>query len=1056
MKIVHISDIHIRNYKYYNDFDQTFDNLFKSLSVEKPDLIVCCGDVFNTKNYISGEAISLAKKFFQGLALIAPVKSILGNHDLNVNNLHRLSPVLPICEMIDGIELYLDSGLYNYDSGDIPLTFVVYSLVDTEKFVFDKIKLDPSRINIGLGHFCLGGSVNSSGFMFKNDSSVLSNENMSSFKWLDYIMLGDIHQQQFMDVEKRSAYAGSLLQNNHGESSEKGYLVWDITSKDKFDVRFVEVDSPLKFYTVEISSAIRLPKSFNPPIGSRIRMSITNSDLSFSDISGLKTRIISKFKPKDIREVYGTSIGGVSGFNIDDLKIEIENVRNSHVQSSLIREYFKDRTDISKEYLNDAININMELDTQIAVDSVVRNVIWNFEVFEFDNYFNYGEGNKIDFSKLKDKIVLIGGPNACGKSAINSSLVHTIFNTTKRNITRNYDYINSRKDAASGVLELSLGDRRYFIRRDITKLKDSKLSKTELDFYCIDSNGKRYNLNGEQRFDTEKNIRSIFGTSDDLFISSLSSQGDITSFIEKGATARKETLMKFLDLYFFEEKYNLVMDQSKNIRVRLKEYEEVDFDDYIDEYEVLVEELNSKLEQADKKLNDSKKIYLELEREKSNLLSSLKNVDIIDIDRLREKIKTIQDDICKIKEDIKEKKKDLTQLKKKVIEIDIMFGKYNVEEISLRNLNNYKLKSERQKLLEKVSSQNKFVEQLKKSSNVLDMVTCEGKGKFSQCPLISEATKAKEKIPTIESEIKSVQEEIKNIDKLLSKDKKDNIEKALEKINLIVEKKKLSENNISVNEIFIAKKNNELIIRLGTLKDLLREEDKHKAFIEQEEKNKYSATRLKLVEKNIADIKVILENLSDDISNINKGIGSNVTLMNEWINKKAEYENLSKKYNVYNMLLECFGKRGIPHKIITDKLPLINATINSLLDDVVTFRVELSHDDSNSIEVNLSYPDSEPRPLSIASGMEKMISSLAIRAGLCLISNLPRSSILIVDEGFSDLDMDHIQDVEGMLQKLKKYFFSIIIITHIDHLKDVAEMVIDISLDEDHNAHVNV
>ena len=85
-----------------------------------------------------------------------------------------------------------------------------------------------------------------------------------------------------------------------------------------------------------------------------------------------------------------------------------------------------------------------------------------------------------------------------------------------------------------------------------------------------------------------------------------------------------------------------------------------------------------------------------------------------------------------------------------------------------------------------------------------------------------------------------------------------------------------------------------------------------------------------------------------------------------------------------------------------------------------------------------------------------MVSSLAIRAGLCLISNLPRSSTLIIDEGFSSLDHEFVAQIEGMLQKLKGFFSKIIVITHIEALKDVAEMVIDISSDENHNAHVIV
>jgi DNA repair exonuclease SbcCD ATPase subunit len=1055
MRIVHLSDLHIRNYKYFKEFDETLDNLFESLRNVNPDLILFLGDLFHTKNYISGEAISLAKKFLSGLAEIAPTKLILGNHDINANNIHRTSPVVPICEMIDNVEVYFNSGVYDYTDGDIPLTFVAYSLVDVEKFSLKKSHLNKKRVNIGLGHFCIGGSENSSGFVFTNNSSHLSDEHFESFEHLDYFMLGDIHQQQYLDDCNKVAFAGSLLQNNFGESTKKGFLVWDIYGKDKFNVHFEELDSPLRFYTVEIKNSKRLPKGFSPPIGSRIRISI-NENISFSDVAALKTRVISRFKPKDIREVYGTSIGGSYGFSIDDLKIELDNVRNSNVQSALIRGFFKDREDVPKDILNEAIKFNSELDSQIAVDSVVRNIVWDFNTFKFDNYFNYGEGNVIDFSKLSGKIVLIGGSNAVGKSGIGDSSIHTMFNTTKRNITKNYDYVNSRKTFANGRLELSLGDRRYFIERSIHKSKDTKTSRTDLSFSCIDSNGKKYNLNGEQRFDTEKNIRSVFGSSDDLFISSFSSQGDITSFVEKGSTARKEVLMKFLDLYFFEQKYDLVMERSKGIRARLKDNEEVDFDDYIDEYEVLAEELTDKLEFLELEYNNKTKASFALERERAELKASLEDIEVIDIEQVRKEIQSVLSNIALYKKELVDLEKELRTLNDSRNKILSLCEKVDIDEIKKRNTENNVAVEEKKDILGNIKHRESLLKQLKRSSNVLMSSSCEGKGKYAKCPLISEATKARDKIPEIERGIHLDNKRLDVVNKILKKNVDGGIVAKLDKVNLILEKRRNIEIKTSSTETLIANKKGELLKLSPIISGLIAEEEKYIHSVEQKEKNKASFQRLVIVENNLSEINVELKKSSEQISALNKDLGSKTTMMNEWIGKKNEYIELTKKYSMYNVLLECFGKSGIPHKILTDKLPIINATINSLLDDVVTFRVELSHDEGNSISVNLLYPDSVSRPLSIASGMEKMISSLAIRAGLCLISNLPRSSTFIIDEGFGALDKDRVIDLEEMLQKLKQHFVSIIIITHVSELKDIAETIIDISTDKDHNAYINV
>ena len=50
--------------------------------------------------------------------------------------------------------------------------------------------------------------------------------------------------------------------------------------------------------------------------------------------------------------------------------------------------------------------------------------------------------------------------------------------------------------------------------------------------------------NGEQRRDTDKNIRGIVGEYEDFILTALSVQGNNTGFIEKTQTERKELLSK--------------------------------------------------------------------------------------------------------------------------------------------------------------------------------------------------------------------------------------------------------------------------------------------------------------------------------------------------------------------------------------------------------------------------------------------------------------------------------------------------------------------------------
>ena len=55
------------------------------------------------------------------------------------------------------------------------------------------------------------------------------------------------------------------------------------------------------------------------------------------------------------------------------------------------------------------------------------------------------------------------------------------------------------------------------------------------------------------------------------------------------------------------------------------------------------------------------------------------------------------------------------------------------------------------------------------------------------------------------------------------------------------------------------------------------------------------------------------------------------------------------------------------------------------------------------MDIYINYGDSR-RIIELASGMEKMMAALAIRVALINISSLPKTSMLMIDEGFGSLD----------------------------------------------------
>ena len=73
------------------------------------------------------------------------------------------------------------------------------------------------------------------------------------------------------------------------------------------------------------------------------------------------------------------------------------------------------------------------------------------------------------------------------------------------------------------------------------------------------------------------------------------------------------------------------------------------------------------------------------------------------------------------------------------------------------------------------------------------------------------------------------------------------------------------------------------------------------------------------------------------------------------------------------------------------------------------------------------------------------MASLAIRVALINISSLPKTDLLVIDEGFGALDDTNIEACSRLLDSLKKWFKNIMIISHVDAVKDAVDNVLEIT-----------
>jgi DNA repair exonuclease SbcCD ATPase subunit len=129
---------------------------------------------------------------------------------------------------------------------------------------------------------------------------------------------------------------------------------------------------------------------------------------------------------------------------------------------------------------------------------------------------------------------------------------------------------------------------------------------------------------------------------------------------------------------------------------------------------------------------------------------------------------------------------------------------------------------------------------------------------------------------------------------------------------------------------------------------------------------------------------------------------------------------------------------------------MVENEVNNILTQVVDFEIVFEVDGKN-INTQIKYDDLNIWDLSLTSGMEKFISSLAIRAALINVSNLPRPNFIAIDEGFGALDSDNLNSVFMLFNYLKSKFDFVLIVSHVESMRDIVDQLIEIKVTDSYS-----
>jgi len=930
--------------------------------------------------------------------------------------------------------LYKKSGVYSFSPG---YNWCVFSCFDEDGWT--DVKPIPGDINIATFHGPVRGSVTETGWD-------IDEENITAdyFRDYDFCMLGDIHKQQFLgyrDGKPWIGYPGTPIQQNYAEELNHGYYLWEIKNSSDWSVVNRPLPNPKPFITIDwagsLDKTVKIAKSC--PQGTRFRVR-SNVSLTQDEVHVLSETLKTSMSASEVTYKIDAQVD-THLVKTSTTSIAKTDLRSPEVMSKLLRDYYKE-FNLNEKELEELSSTAKSYLTQVSSENLARNSKWSLRRLEWDNLFSYGENNVVDFEKLNG-IVGIFGPNRTGKSSIVGTLMYTLFNATDRGPVKNINICNVRKDYCSSRAIFDHNGLSYVLERQTTKNTNKKgvvSASTSLNLFRMKEDAEEMeDLCGEQRSDTEKTIRNLLGISEDFLITTLSAQGDTNNFLLQGSTKRRAILSKFLDLDVFDKMHDLASKEVSSVKSQLKNFPERNWEDLKIQNEQLIKSHTENIAKFEDLINECQTSLSIL---RSDLLKhNASPVTQEDVTLQERRVNDLERKSKECEESVSLLRQEIESLQEKSEALQILMDSIDVKSLKEKQETYRNLLSVVSDLKHDHEKEDSVLTSHKKSLKILDDVPCGDE--YPTCKFIKDAHANK----------KNLQMQEKKVTKTLSllEEAKSSLEKL--KDDSIADKITKHEKACQLSDkikIEISKKETE-IVRLQTtcstctisLIDARTRLENLRSSLDNDE-----AIEVVSIRSNILSLTEQLKSYDRQKLESASQLGKLQSTIEKLEDEKATRDSLLRNVRMHELVANAFSKRGIPLLVTKTQLPLINSEVSKILQGIVDFTLEVESDeDTDSLEIYINYGDSR-RIIELCSGMEKTISAIALRVAMLNVSSLPKPDFFIIDEGFGTLDSAGVEACGRFLSSLKRYFKSVLVITHVDGIKDTADCILEITKNE--------
>lgn len=803
----------------------------------------------------------------------------------------------------------------------------------------------------------------------------------------------------------------------------------------------------------------------------------------------------------------GVNGGADGGSEAGEPDQDIPSLSNIEYQRRLIAEYLGDDHEFVNEIQDihdqfyrdlDAVNPNRDGEGGSANDSGLNTYNWDILNMEFHNTFSFKGTNYIDFSNFGGIMGIIG-PNFSGKSNILDILLFALFDHASRG-ERN-DMITAGQTESYIKLVFQIGSTVFTIHRigKVTDARDATKTKIDVRFF----NTQR-DLTGESRIQTNRIIQSYIGTYDDFILTTLKlQQGGLGDLINLTNSARKERLVELMRLNILDEYHamgnNQFKDNKKAADIYKKELDGIP-GDLAGKLEAVLDELiksksdmntlKRQLDEGSNELNRLNACVQDVDMSLVNMeyIDEIPEVDIKSIREMDQTLNRLSEKIAQIQGTLKplaygmtvqELEENIGLYRETIVEHEAKIKEQETTERNDRmlldalreNYREYKVQlKDWDQLWKRKIELTSWLKQARSGNEKLLRLEYDPDCKFCvNNPFVKEAIQCRDQLTDREKELDALDIRVNELEGV--KSDLTEVENEMEKIQA-----NLSKGTAAEMEREISNWNDELnglrqdfknIRANADLEDEIAEFNREKVRIQDErdslweiweqgqlmkkvkvEKAKWEANRQ--WNDQIREMETKMRDLRGKRDVLEAAIMKESAKSQMWsiqIEKQRELELKIKRLREENMLLEiyckCLAKDGIPKFLIEKYMPEFERIVNLIMADLVNFKIKMDIADKKW-NLYVVYGDKQLN-IDLCSGYEKFIVGLAIKCALHHMSQISKPRFMIIDEGFGALDTLHMSEIGRMFNYLRSKYRFVLLITHIDVIKDELDSQVEIT-----------